>query len=277
MQMPTCAATSTATNPTASLAVSETDALALVMPFLLIEDVARAPQCMDELALKGVVDLGTQAAHGNVDDVGIALEVDVPDLGGDVSPGQGLAAVLHQKREQGELVFGQVYPLLASAGTVPAQVQFQIRHLEHLRFVPGTAAQHRSHACYQLGEGERLDQVVVGAQLQTAHAVGHLVASGQEQHWRLLLPPQQLNDLPAVAARQHDIQDYQLVVTSGREVQSVDPGCGCIHDEPLFREALAQVLTGLDLILNHQQPHCLPPRRRGNFRAKGTRDTITKM
>src|SRR5579885_1062146 len=45
--------------------------------------IAQAAHRMDQLLFEGIVDLGAQAADVDIDDVGIAVEIHVPDLLGD--------------------------------------------------------------------------------------------------------------------------------------------------------------------------------------------------
>src|SRR5262249_18052807 len=52
----------------------------------LFEDVAHAANGMDQLPLEGIIHLGAEAADVDIDDVGVAIEVHVPDVLGDESP-----------------------------------------------------------------------------------------------------------------------------------------------------------------------------------------------
>ena len=51
------------------------------------------------------------------------------------------------------------------------------------------AAQQAAHPCQQLGKGEGLDQVIIGAQFQAVDAVIDCIACGQKQHKQSDTPP----------------------------------------------------------------------------------------
>jgi hypothetical protein len=82
--------------------------------------------------------------------------------------------------------------------------------------------QHRADPSQQLPQGERLGDVVVGAQLEAAHAVPLLAAGGQHDH-RDVDPaaPQLAADVPAAHARHHDVEQDQVGRLAGRPPQPV--------------------------------------------------------
>src|SRR3954467_15720215 len=76
------------------------------------------------------------------------------------------------------------------------------------------AAQERAHARRELRHGERLDHVVVGAEVEAAHAILDRVARRQHQHrqWTALVAggAQPAQHLEAVHLRQADVEDHQV-------------------------------------------------------------------
>ena len=46
-----------------------------------------ATHCIDQFLFKWIIDLAAQPAYGHIDDVGIAVEIDVPDLLGNKCSG----------------------------------------------------------------------------------------------------------------------------------------------------------------------------------------------
>ena len=84
------------------------------------------------------------------------------------------------------------------------------------------AAQQRAHARGELGHGEGLHHVVVGAQVQAAHAVIDRVARREHQHRHRPVCPaagaQAPQHLEAVHLRQADVEDHQveLLVRGGQ-------------------------------------------------------------
>ena len=53
----------------------------------LLENITDATNGMDKLASEWIVDLGSKPTHMDFDHIGIAIEVDVPDLLGNQSSG----------------------------------------------------------------------------------------------------------------------------------------------------------------------------------------------
>src|SRR5260370_37000312 len=62
--------------------------------------ISRATDGMDERLLEAAVDLRAQAADMDIDDVGLRIEMKIPDAFEQHCPGLDLAGVAHQKFEQ---------------------------------------------------------------------------------------------------------------------------------------------------------------------------------
>ena len=103
--------------------------------------------------------------------------------------------------------------------------------------------QRRLHPRHQLRHPERLGQVVVGAQSQSVHLVLLRTARADHDHRHLRsLGPQTLGDLPAVHARQHQVDDRDVgpfeaqfahrLVAGRRDLDGVArvPQMRCHHD-----------------------------------------------
>ncbi len=99
---------------------------------------------------------------------------------------------------------------LAHAGPLGRSVQRQIAQRQHGRF-GRIAARQRFDARHQFGAGEGLDQVVVGAQLQAAHAVYDGIARRQQQYrYVAAARAQPPHHFEAVDAGQADIEHYHV-------------------------------------------------------------------
>jgi hypothetical protein len=57
---------------------------------------------MQQARAEGVVHLHAQPAHGNVDGIGAAVEIDAPDMRGQVHAGLHFAVLAHQSFKQRE-------------------------------------------------------------------------------------------------------------------------------------------------------------------------------
>ena len=137
------------------------------------------------------------------------------------------------------------------------QVQAQVGQLQRgfLRCAAATAQQ-AAHPGQQFGKGEGLDQVIVGAQFQAVYTVFHGITGSEEQHRDVEAGAAHgLQDLPAVAAGQHHVEDQQVVITGQRQVL---PGSAVGHQfggKASLGQALAQVMAGFWLVFDDQQFH----------------------
>jgi hypothetical protein len=76
------------------------------------------------------------------------------------------------------------------------------------------------HPGQQLGQGERLGQVVPGAALQAVDLGGHVGHARQHHHVLVRAGAQQLvQDAAAIHVRHHQVQDDQVVVPVQRVAQ----------------------------------------------------------
>jgi hypothetical protein len=230
------------------------------MPALL-EHVAHAAHGVQQLAGEGVVELGAQAAHRHLDHIGVGVEVHVPDLLGQRGARQDLPAPAQQQRQQVELLRGQVQPLLRARGAAGDQVELEVSQVQlgglcGVAVAGGAPAQQRADARQQFGEGEGLDEVVVGATLQAAHAVLDLVARGEHQHRRgLALGAHRGQHAEAVDARQHHVEQHQVVVAADGQAATVDAVVRDVDHMAVLAQALVQVLGQLDFVFDDQQSH----------------------
>ena len=113
--------------------------------------------------------------------------------------------------EQVELAGGELDRPIAADDAARDEVDLQVARLQPKHVRRPAAAEHRADAREQLGQRERLDQIIVGAQVQPAHPIVDAVARGQDQHRRLdLALPQRLQDLEPAAARQHQVEHDQV-------------------------------------------------------------------
>jgi hypothetical protein len=94
----------------------------------------------------------------------------------------------------------------------PPWVDAEVAHLHRRRVFADRAAKQCPHAGHQHRERERLGEVVVGSGFERLRLVQVAILGGQHQDRRPdALRPQVGADLKAVPARQHDVQDDQVV------------------------------------------------------------------
>jgi hypothetical protein len=115
------------------------------------------------------------------------------------------------------------------------------------------AAEHRLHPRRQLEHAEGLGQVVVGAQLQAEYAVELGGFGSQHQDRRVARQgTQPAADLQAVHARQHQVEDDQVVVAGLALGQRAE----AVRDQAAFAVELGQLQldepADVRVVLDHQ-------------------------
>ena len=118
------------------------------------------------------------------------------------------------------------------------------------------AARDRLQARQQLGEGERLHQVVVATRLQPLHAVVDAVAGAEEQHRRGHLgAAQRRHQAEPVETRQHHV-DHRGVVGGGpRQLEPGDAVGGDVHRVPFLPQSRRHELGDAAVVFHDQHPH----------------------
>ena len=220
-------------------------------------------QCLRERR----VQLAAQPSDGNLDDIGLAVEIHVPHLLGDFGPRQDLAVPAQQQGEQQELLGGQVQPLSGAGGLAAHQVHFKIGHAQD-RGVHGVArrlspAHQGLQTRHEFRKRKGFDQIVVRTAAQTGDTILDAVQRGQHQHGCGLARTQRCQQREAVKPRQHAIEHDGVVAALQRQVQPVHAVVGQVDDVALLRQTLAQVLGQLALVLDHENFHgdIVPSRR----------------
>ena len=109
----------------------------------------------------------------------------------------------------------------------------------------------------ELLEGERLDEIVVGPEIQPGHLVSHGVPGGEHEDRRsdaaFARGPE---DPEAVAARQQDVEHDQVVgLTLEEQVERNDAIGSGLHRVPLFLEPLPDEARDLPVVLDDKNAH----------------------
>ena len=149
----------------------------------------------------------------HVDDVGLRVEMIVPDIFEQHGAGHHLPGMAHQIFEQAEFARLQRDVASGAAHRMRQPVEFQIAGaVDRLGLArTGAAAQHLD-AGEQFREGVGLGQVVVAAGAQAGDAVVDLAERRQDQHRRgIAARAQRGNQRKPVAARQHAVDDHDVV------------------------------------------------------------------
>ena len=135
-----------------------------------------------------------------------------------------------------------------------------LARLQDARPLDRPAAPERAQPRHELGERERLDEVVVGAAVEAGDAVLDRVARGEHEHGRPdAVVAQPAADLEAVDAGQHHVEHDRVVGGGARHPQRVLALDGDVGEHPLVAQAAADQGGQLDLVLDDQHAHRRQP------------------
>ncbi len=114
----------------------------------------------------------------------------------------------------------------------------------------------RPDAGQELDEAEGLREVVVGAGVEPLDARLHL-APGREHQDRRPVPlgPQAAQELEAVEAREHDVEDDEVVGPARGPLEPVRPGLRDVDPVALGLEATLDEPGDLGVALDDEDPH----------------------
>lgn len=211
---------------------------------------------MDEARGETLVDLAAQAAHVDLDDVRLRVEIQIPDILEQHVARDDAAGIAQQVFEQAEFQRPQLDHLRAAADGVAEQIELEIGELQRGGVRLGIAPMQRLEARGQLDERKGLGEIVVGAVLQAADAVVDIAECAQHQHRRgLAALAQRLQHLDAVHFRQHAVED-DGVERLLRRVEARASVGGDFHGVAVARQALNQEVAHFRIVLDDQDFHC---------------------
>src|SRR5690606_36011972 len=198
-----------------------------------------------------------EPVHEDLDDVRLWVEVEVPHVLEDGGLRDGAAGVAHEVLEEGELARLEVERRAGPGRLAREEVEREGARREAGRLGgAGAAADERLEPGQQLGEGERLGEVVVAAALEAAHAVvqGALRAEDEERR-RHPAPAEVLDEREAVAPRQHEVHHGSVVGLVQGEGEGLVAVGGVVHGVAGLAEALADELGDGAVVFDDEEAH----------------------
>ena len=134
------------------------------------------------------------------------------------------------------------------------------------------ATDERADPCKELGERERLRDVVVGPHVESPNPVADPVPSGEHQHRappsRLAQPPA---DLEPVEIGQHDVEDDHVIGVLGREPHRLASVTRDVDRVALLLEPALEEARHLRLVLHDEHAHQDRPAASAQARATRVR------
>ena len=144
---------------------------------------------------------------------------------------------------------------------VPAEVHLDVADDESSPATTGITAKQGADPRVELAECERLDQVVVGAVVETGDTILEAVACGEHQDAGRLCRagrfPESTTDLPAVDRGHREVQADEVVSHLGGLPERLGAVERLIHRVPLPAQAASDRSNELHLVIGDEHSHRL--------------------
>ncbi len=228
------------------------------------DDIAGPPDGVQQGPIEAPVDLGAQPGDVGLHDVGLGVEVEVPDLLQQHGARHDLSGVAHQVFEDLQLLRQQFDALAGARDVAAQQIDLEVADLERRHRRDGRPSGEGADARQKLGEGEGLDQIVVGAGFEAFDAVVDAAHGGEEQcRRRGARGTRGLDQRQAVHLGQVAIDDHHVVALAGCEIEAVATVVGAVDHVAMLAQALGDVVGGLLVVFYEEDFHGLPSICRG--------------
>jgi hypothetical protein len=128
---------------------------------------------------------------------------------------------------------------------------------QHARLRGLAAAGEHGQARFDFLQRERLDQVIVGARIETGQFVVERIARGQHQHRRLFaaLGAQLAADFQPVHAGQVEVEHDGVEIVDDRQVQAGDSVGGIVHGVAAVLEIVTEVGGDIAVVFDDEDAH----------------------
>ncbi len=139
---------------------------------------------------------------------------------------------------------------------MPGQVDAQAADAQVRVAIAGDPAQLRTHARFEFVQCERLDQVVIGAKVEHAHALGQAIAGGHHQHRQAIAAlAQALQNVAAIQLRQAQVQHQQRVLGRAQRGVGVRAVVDVVDHMALPAQRGAQAGGDIRVVFSNQNAH----------------------
>ena len=195
-------------------------------------------------------------AHVHVDEIVENLRCLVPHALDETRSAHDLAGASHQHLEDRKFLRGQLDRGAGTGHAAARGVEGQISDAEHGRPCGARPAEQGPDPRQELGEGERLGEVVVGSRAESADPVGETIPRGQHQdRGREITRPERTAHGDPVLPRQEPVEHDHVVLAHPGVLFAQLAGRRDVDHEAFLLEPLGEELGGLTVVLDQQNAH----------------------
>ena len=145
-----------------------------------------------------------------IDDARIVAAVDRVDQ---VITAEDAPRATHETKEQPELEWRKFQRRSVEAGLHRIRVDLEAIGEEDRLIIPGVQSatpEERPDARHELPRRERLDDVIVGANVESHDLIGVARPRGEHQDWYVASGADPMRDLEAIETGKHDVEDHEI-------------------------------------------------------------------
>jgi hypothetical protein len=129
--------------------------------------------------------------------------------------------------------------------------------------VAGASAEKCPDPGEEFGEVEGFDQIIIGARVEAADAVGGGIAGREEEDGSVFSGAQCCEDGKAVEFRQHEVDDQGIVLGFEGFVEGIGAGGGGIHGVTLVAECECEAAKEVGFVFCDKEAHGVMEKRLG--------------
>src|SRR5216684_6741078 len=220
---------------------------------LRAKEVAGAAAGMEQ-GLAGIsVNFPAHAIHVNFDQIREGIEGLIPHVFGDIRAPYNAAGVAGKIFEQRIFLGGERHGPPRPGNALRGGIQDEVGDDNFGGAELTGAAQQRTKTRKQLAEFEWLGEVIVRAVIEAGDAVLDGIARGQHQNGHALARFSELAaNFKTVAARNHHVEDHQVVSIDRGLIEGVVAGTGNIDGVRLFAQALGHESRDARIVFDKQ-------------------------
>ena len=136
------------------------------------------------------------------------------------------------------------------------EVELRLRSADRRLRMTARAAHDRSHTCEQLTQIERLDQIVVRAEIEPRDAIVQTVARGEHEHRRAIaVLPRSPQHFQSRASRQSEIEQHRGVRALRKRILRQHTVAHPVDGQAVLGQRLSQAVTDHIVVFDEQDAH----------------------